>query len=148
MLPERKIVFGRDESCDIRHGSKTVSAQHCSLEPTECGIRVNDLGSERGTFIDRERVTGEGLVKAGSMLQIGELQFRLVGQDLSVEEELQRVQKWSEKEQKARDRGIRMIEAGKETAAEAAQVIQQYWNIMRMRATGEEIPETVGSSES
>ena len=147
MLPERKIVFGRGEGCDIRHGSKTVSDQHCSLEPTESGIRVNDLGSERGTFIDRERVTGEGLVKAGSMLQIGELQFRLVGQHLSVEEEMLRVQKWSEQEQKARDRGIRMIEAGKETAAEAAQVIQQYWNIMRMRATGEEIPEAVGSSE-
>ena len=148
MLPERKIIFGRGEGCDIRHGSKTVSDQHCTLEPTELGIRVTDLDSERGTFIDRVRVTGEGLVKAGSMLQIGELQFRLVGQDLSVEEEMQRVQKWSEQEQKARERGIRMIEAGKETAAEAAQVIQQYWNIMRMRATGEEITEAVvGSSE-
>lgn len=48
----------------------------------------------------------------------------------------------------ARERGIRMIAAGKETAAEAAQVIQQYWNNMRVRATGEEIPEAVGSSES
>jgi two-component system OmpR family response regulator len=148
MLPERKIVFGQDESCDIRHGSKSVGAQHCTLEPTELGILVNDLGSERGTFIDGERLNGEGLVKAGSVLRIGELQFRLVGEDLSVEEELQRVQKWSEKEQTARDQGIRMIEAGKETASEAAQVIQQYWNIMRMRATGEEVPEAVGSPES
>ena len=39
-----------------------------------------------------------------------------------------------------------MIEAGKETATEAAQVIQQYWNIMRKRATGEEIPGEVASS--
>lgn len=136
MLPERKIVFGRDASCDIRHGSKSVSDRHCTLEPTEFGIRVQDLGSERGTFIDGERLTEEGLVKAGSTLRIGELQFRLVGEDLSVEEEMQRVQKWSEKEQNARQRGIRMIEAGKETAAEAAQVIQQYWNITRKRATG------------
>ena len=148
MLPERKIVFGQDESCDIRHGSKSVSDRHCTLEPTEIGIRVNDLDSERGTFIDGERVTDEGLVKAGSVLRIGDLQFRLVGEDLSVEEEMQRVQKWSEQEQKARDRGIRMIEAGKETAAEAAQVIQQHWNIMRMRANGEEVPEVVGSSET
>ena len=148
MLPEREIVFGRDEDCDIRHGSKSVSGRHCTLEPTEFGIRVRDLGSERGTFIDGERLSEEGLVKAGSILRIGELQFRLVGQDLSVEEELQRVQKWSEKEQNARQRGIRMIEAGKETAAEAAQVIQQYWNIMRKRATGEEIPEEVASTES
>jgi CheY-like chemotaxis protein len=134
MLPEREIVFGQDESCDIRHGSRTVSGRHCTLEPTELGIRVRNLGSERGTFIDGEPVTDEGLVKAGGVLRIGELQFRLVGEDLSVEEEMQRVQKWSEKEQNARDRGIRMIEAGKETAAEAAQVIQQHWNIMRMRA--------------
>ena len=148
MLPEREIVFGRDEDCDIRHGSKSVSGRHCSMVPTEAGIIVRDLGSERGTYIDSERVTDEGLVKAGSVLRIGELQFRLVGEDLSVEEELQRVQKWSEKEQNARERGIRMIEAGKETASEAAQVIQQYWNIMRMRATGKEVPETVASSES
>ena len=146
MLPERKIVFGRDESCDIRHGSKSVSGRHCSLEPTEFGIRVFDLESKRGTFIDSKRLAGEGLVRAGSVLKIGDLQFRLVGEDLSVEEELQRVQKWSEKEQKARERGIRMIEAGKETATEAAQVIQQYWNIMRKRATGEEIPGEVASS--
>jgi two-component system, OmpR family, response regulator len=146
MLPERKIVFGRDESCDIRHGSKSVSGRHCSLEPTEFGIRVFDLESKRGTFIDGKRLAGEGLVRAGSVLKIGDLQFRLVGEDLSVEEELQRVQKWSEKEQKARERGIRMIEAGKETATEAAQVIQQYWNIMRKRATGEEIPGEVASS--
>ena len=148
MLPEREIVFGRDEDCDIRHGSKSVSGRHCSMVPTEAGIIVRDLGSERGTFIDGERVTDEGMMKAGSVLRIGDLQFRLVGEDLSVDEELQRVQKWSEKEQNARDRGIRMIEAGKETASEAAQVIQQYWNIMRMRASGEEIPEAVADSES
>lgn len=148
MLPEREIVFGRDASCDIRHKSKSISDRHCTLEPTEAGVRVCDLGSERGTFINGERITDEGLVKAGAMLRIGDLQFRLVGEDLSVEEELQRVQKWSEHEQKARERGIRMIEAGKETAAEAAQVIQQYWNIMRMKATGEPIPEEVAASES
>jgi len=148
MLPEREIVFGRGESCDIRHGSKSVSDRHCMLEPTEAGIRVRDLGSERGTFIDGERLTDEGLVKAGSILRIGELQFRLVGEELSVEEELQRVQKWSKHEQKARERGIRMIEAGKETAAEAAQVIQQYWNIMRMRAIGESSQGAMTSSES
>jgi two-component system, OmpR family, response regulator len=98
MLPEREIVFGRDEDCDIRHGSKSVSGRHCSMVPTEAGIIVRDLGSERGTFIDGERVTDEGMMKAGSVLRIGDLQFRLVGEDLSVDEELQRVQKWSEKE--------------------------------------------------
>ncbi|MDA0284269.1 MAG: response regulator [Planctomycetota bacterium] len=148
MLPEREIVFGKDEGCDIRHKSKSVSGRHCSLKPTEEGIHVRDLGSERGTFIDNQRVSGQGLVKAGSVLQIGDLKFRLVGEDLSVEEELQRVQKWSEKEQMARQRGIRMIEAGKETAAEAAQVIQQYWNIMRKRAIGEDIPEAVTAADS
>ncbi|NQV25714.1 MAG: response regulator [Rhodopirellula sp.] len=148
MLPEREIVLGRDESCDIRHRSKSVSDRHCTLAPTEFGIRVRDLGSERGTFIDGERVAEEGLMRAGSVLRIGDLQFRLVGEDLSVAEELQRVQKWSEKEQKARERGIRMIEAGKETAAEAAQVIQQYWNIMRMRASEDDVSGTVEHSES
>lgn len=138
MLPEREIVFGRGEGCDIRNKQKTVSEKHCSMEPTPEGILIRDLGSEHGTYIDGERVQ-EGILKAGRVLQIGAIKLRLIGEDLSVEEELQRVQKWSQKEQEARKRGIRMIEAGKETAAEAAQVIQQHWNITRKRMSGEAV---------
>lgn len=137
MLPEREIVFGRATECDIRHGSKSVGDRHCKLEPTPQGIRVQELGSGKGTFIDGNAVEGKAIVPPGSILRIGELQFRLIGEDLSVDQELQRVQKWSENEKKYRDRGIRVIESGKETAAEAAQVIQQHWNITRKRRVAE-----------
>jgi len=133
MLPEQKITFGRAKDCELRHGSKSVSEHHCTLEPTDRGIIVTDLDSQHGTFIDGHPVTGETLLKPGVVLRIGELQLRLIGQDLSIDEELNRVQAWAEKEASARKKGVRLVEAGKETATEAAQVIQQYWNITRRR---------------
>lgn len=139
MLPKRKVTFGRAPDCEVRHGSKSVSDHHCTLEPIGNGVLVNDLGSRLGTFIDGKRVTEESLLKASSVLRIGELQFRLIGEDLSVDDEMHRVQAWSQRESSARQKGIRLVEAGKETAAEAAQVIQQYWNITRKRGTGEAV---------
>jgi CheY-like chemotaxis protein len=133
MLPNRQIKFGHGKSCDIRHNSKSVGEEHCLLTPTGKGILVQDLGSGQPTFIDSDRVTDEELLRPNSVLRIGDLRFRLMGEDLSIEEELGRVQKWSEREANARDKGIRLVEAGKETASEAAQVIQQHWNITRRR---------------
>ncbi len=133
MLPESKVVFGSGPKCHIRHGASTVSEQHCSLEPTGKGVLVEDLGSEHGTWINSKRVSEKTLLRAGQVLQIGALKFRLIGEDLSVEDEMKRVQKWSAKEGKARDKGIRLIEGGQATGAEAAQVIQQHWNITRKR---------------
>lgn len=137
MLPQRKITFGRAKDCDVRHGSKTVSDHHCTLEPTDNGLLVTDLGSKQGTYVDGKRIQEESLLKAASVLRIGELQFRLIGQDLSIADELNRVQDWSQREASAKQKGIRLVEAGKETAAEAAQVIQQHWNITRKRSLGD-----------
>lgn len=147
MLPEREVTLGRAPGCDIRHNSSTIGSRHCSMTPTEAGIHIRILDRTRATFIDGERITDEGILKAGSVLRVGMVQFRLVGENLSIEDELQRIQKWSQKEQVARERGVKMIAAGKETAAEAAQVIQQHWNILRKRAAGEETPVTVSSSK-
>lgn len=133
MLPESKVVFGSGPKCHIRHGGNSISEQHCSLEPTGKGVLVDDLGSEHGTWVNGTRITEQTLLRAGQVLQIGALKFRLIGEDLSVEDEMKRVQKWSATEGKAREKGVRLIEAGKETATEAAQVIQQHWNITRKR---------------
>ncbi len=131
MLPLQEVVVGRSAECHIRPKAETVSDRHCSLEPGPRGIRVRDLGSQRGTYINETRIDNEALLRPGNVLRIGSLKFRLLGDDLPVEEELQRVQKWSAEEEEARRNGASVIEAGSETAAEAAQVIRQHWNITR-----------------
>lgn len=133
MLPERKITFGSGPECDIRHAHRSVSEKHCSLEPTGKGILVEDLGSEHGTWVNNRRIAEPTLLGASQILQIGALKFRLIGEDLSVEDEMKRVQKWSAKEDRAKEKGMRLIEGGKATATEAAMVIQQHWNITRKR---------------
>lgn len=145
MLPRRKVLVGRAPDCHIRPKAECVSEHHCSLEPGPHGIRVCDLGSERGTYINEVRVENEGLLRPGNILRIGRLKFQLVGEDLSVEEELQRVQKWSAEEEEARRQGRSMIKAGSETAAEAAQVIRQHWNITR-RARVDHVEQALSSA--
>jgi len=133
LLPNAQITFGRAPDCTIRHNSPTVSERHCRLKPTPRGVVVTDLGSEHGTFIEGERLPPheERILGPQALLWIGELQFRLLGEETTAEDEANRVQNWSAKQDEARDKGIKLIEAGKETATEAAQVIRQYWNLTR-----------------
>src|SRR5947209_2275311 len=53
----------------INHAS--VSGRHCEMVWENQAIRIRDLGSTNGTFVDGERVK-EGLLKAGQVLQVGE----------------------------------------------------------------------------
>ena len=139
LLPEHLVTFGKAPGCTIRHNSKTISDRHCSLLPTCRGIVVTDLGSQFGTFIDGEQIppNEEFLLGPNSVLWIGELQFRLIGEDTTLEDAQNRVQSWSAKQEEAQEHGKRVIEAGKDTATEAAQVIQQFWNIGRTKRAAE-----------
>ena len=139
LLPEHLVTFGKAPGCTIRHNSKTISDRHCSLLPTCRGIVVTDLGSQFGTFIDGEQIppNEEFLLRPNSVLWIGELQFRLIGEDTTLEDAQNRVQSWSAKQEKNQEHGKRVIEAGKDTATEAAQVIQQFWNIGRTKRAAE-----------
>lgn len=133
LLPNTEITFGRAPDCAIRHNSKSVSEHHCRLKPTPRGVVVTDLESEHGTFIEGERLppNEERVLGPQALLWIGELQFRLLGEETTAEEEAGRVQNWSAKQDEAREKGVNLIEAGKDTAAEAAQVIRQHWNLTR-----------------
>ncbi len=133
LLPATEITFGRAADCAIRHNSKSVSEHHCRLKPTPRGVVVTDLGSEHGTFIEGERLSPneERLLGPQALLWIGELQFRLLGEETTAEDEAARVQNWSARQDEAREKGVKLIDAGSDTASEAAQVIRQYWNLTR-----------------
>ena len=139
LLPNSEVTFGRAADCTIRPNTKSVSDHHCKLRPTSRGVAVTDLGSEHGTFIEGERLPPheERILGPQALLYIGDLHFRLLGEQIDAEGEVDRVQNWSAKQEEARERGINLIEAGQATAAEAAQVIRQYWNLKRSQR-GEE----------
>ncbi len=66
-----RILVGQSSSCEVRLTDPAVSRRHASLEVVPDGLRLTDLGSSNGTFVDRVRVlgallTGDEAVRFGS----------------------------------------------------------------------------------
>lgn len=76
-LPEKTVVVGRDEDCAVRLNTHEVSRQHCTLLVAGDEIRVKDLGSRNGTFINDVEVKEESLLKPGDILRVGPMLFQM-----------------------------------------------------------------------
>ena len=133
MLPDRQITLGSDRACELKQYEEGIAPRHCTLKPTALGILVRDLGTETGTFIDDEPIEGEALLEPGGLLRVGEMMFRLVGQNRDVDSTAFYNPKTAKAEQKAAEKGVRLFMSNKSTAEEAADVIQAHWDIVRKR---------------
>jgi pSer/pThr/pTyr-binding forkhead associated (FHA) protein len=82
--PERRIVLdnlpamiGRDDSADISLRDSWVGWFQCILDQDEGKLRVLDLGSQNGTFVNGARVRTAEL-KVGDTLTVGRTSYVLV----------------------------------------------------------------------
>ena len=69
-------VIGRREDCDLRIPVGDVSRKHCRFIREGDSLRLEDLGSSNGTFVNGERIQ-EAAVNAGDYIQVGPVQFVL-----------------------------------------------------------------------
>ena len=76
-LAEPEFVIGRADDCSLRLDSKFVSRHHCELiiDEREKAVRVRDLGSQNGTFVNNGPVTDECRLKNGDKLVVGCIPF-------------------------------------------------------------------------
>src|SRR5258708_32911454 len=58
--PGRTLIVGRTEDCDLPLADPTVSRRHAELDLTDSGLRLRDVGSTNGTFVDGRRVSEAG----------------------------------------------------------------------------------------
>src|SRR5437016_12605236 len=63
-------VIGRREDCDLRIPLSDVSRKHCRMVVSGETIKVEDLGSSNGTYVNGERVQ-QAELSAGDSLQAG-----------------------------------------------------------------------------
>ncbi len=73
-LPRNITVIGRREDCDLRIPLGEVSRKHCRLIAENESVRVEDLGSSNGTFLNGQRIQ-EAPVNPGDVVQIGPVMF-------------------------------------------------------------------------
>lgn len=52
----KELIVGRDESCDVRIMSRSVSREHCAIEQDGERLVLRDLDSSAGVFVNGSRV--------------------------------------------------------------------------------------------
>ena len=83
-LPTGKFLVGREEDCHLRPNSDLVSRHHCVFVLDDFGLRLRDLGSTNGSFVNGERLQGSVILNSGDRVTIGKLDFEVaVGDTLS-----------------------------------------------------------------
>jgi serine phosphatase RsbU (regulator of sigma subunit) len=70
------LVLGRDRNCDVVLLEPTISRQHARLTFDGERLRVTDLGSSVGTFVNGERVAERELA-LGDRLKLGQAEFEV-----------------------------------------------------------------------
>ncbi|MBX3441280.1 MAG: FHA domain-containing protein [Planctomyces sp.] len=85
-LPLGKFLIGREEDCHLRPNSDLVSRHHCVFTADELSLRLRDLGSTNGTFVNGERIRGAVLLNDGDRVAIGKLEFDVVLRDPTAED--------------------------------------------------------------
>jgi pSer/pThr/pTyr-binding forkhead associated (FHA) protein len=69
-------VIGRREDCDLRIPRGEVSRKHCRILRDGDSLKLEDLGSSNGTFLNGQRVQ-EAILSPGDTLQVGPVVFVL-----------------------------------------------------------------------
>lgn len=77
-LPDGKFLIGREEDCHLRPNSELVSRHHCVFAKDEYTLRLRDLGSTNGTFVNGERIKGGVVLNPGDQVSVGQLEFEVV----------------------------------------------------------------------
>jgi pSer/pThr/pTyr-binding forkhead associated (FHA) protein len=71
-INQAKYLIGREEDCDLRPDSRLVSRHHCAFLQDGYTVRLRDMGSRNGTFVNGNRINGTVTLNAGDLISIGE----------------------------------------------------------------------------
>ena len=75
-LSSEVTIIGRRHDCDLRIPLLPVSRRHCQLSKNNESLKIRDLGSRTGTFLNEKKID-DTAAKAGDYIRIGPLTFML-----------------------------------------------------------------------
>jgi hypothetical protein len=70
-LPPGSLSIGRAAPCALLLEGAEVSRAHCRVDVDDDEVRVTDLNSTNGTFIDDKRLSGTAVLPHGALLRVG-----------------------------------------------------------------------------
>ncbi len=71
-----RVLVGSSEACALRVDDPLVSRRHLALDLGEDGLRITDLDSTNGTFVDGVTLI-DGFLRGGEIVRIGETAIRV-----------------------------------------------------------------------
>jgi pSer/pThr/pTyr-binding forkhead associated (FHA) protein len=78
-LKQGVVVVGRASVSDLRVQHPSISRRHAQVRRSGEQFFVKDLGSQNGTFVNKQRIAGEVEVRANDTLAMGNALFRIRG---------------------------------------------------------------------
>lgn len=77
-LGKSEVLLGRGADCDVMLASALVSRHHAKLWLGEHEIRIEDLGSRNGVFVNGEPIAGVRTLQVGDRIDLGDEELELV----------------------------------------------------------------------
>jgi hypothetical protein len=75
-LGDVPLVIGRDPECDLFFADKKLSRRHARIERAGAGVKLVDLGSRNGSWVNDERIQ-ERQIAPGDEIRLGGLRINL-----------------------------------------------------------------------
>lgn len=72
-----ELIVGRDSACDICFDCPSLSRRHARLFFSEGAVRIEDLESQNGTFVNDTPVDAPRMLRSGDEIHTGDVRFRL-----------------------------------------------------------------------
>jgi len=76
LQPGRIIVVGRAVTSDVPIYDPTISRRHAEVSLADGGVKVKDVGSSNGTFLNGARIT-EAIAVENDVITFGKVAFRV-----------------------------------------------------------------------
>lgn len=77
LLSKQRFLIGRGDDCQLRPASEQISRHHCVFSIDNFTVRLRDLGSTNGTFVNEAPLKGEVILKQGDTIRVGALEFKM-----------------------------------------------------------------------
>jgi len=74
-IPHGAIIIGRDKSCDLTMKSQAISRRHAECLREGNVVRLRDLNSANGTYVNGMRIRTPVILKNDDMVQIGDVRL-------------------------------------------------------------------------
>ncbi len=75
LLPGAIKTMGRAPRADFIVDAALVSRLHCRFSLVDSGLKVEDLGSTNGTFVNGQKITAAQFLAGGDRVKVGRVEF-------------------------------------------------------------------------